>query len=130
MGKADWVKIAFAVAATCLQYLLGGWDQALITLIVFIVLDYLTGVLAAWCSRTLNSYVGLKGIAKKVLMLVLVGVAHQVDLLTGSTGIIRLAVLWFLIANEGLSILENVAALSVPIPDVLRKALEVLKEKK
>jgi len=130
MDRAMWAKIVFAALATYLQHFLGGWDQALQVLVIIIALDYITGVLAAWHAKKLNSYVGLRGIAKKVVMLLLVALAHQVDMLTGTQGVIRLAVIWFMVANEGLSIIENAAETGCPIPNVLRAALEALKERK
>ena len=130
MEKATLIKALFAALATWLSYLVGGWDQAVEILVIVIALDYVTGVMAAWCRKDLNSYVGLKGIAKKVGMLILVTLAHQVDSLTGTNGVVRTAVIWFLIANDGLSILENLAETGLGIPDVLKQALAALKERK
>lgn len=130
MDKTALLKAAFAVVATWLSYLVGGWDRALEILVIVIVLDYITGVLAAWYSKSLNSYTGLRGIARKVGMLCLVVLAHQIDVLTGTQGIVRAAVVWFLVANDGLSVLENLGETGLAIPDVLRQALTALKERK
>ena len=99
-------------------------------LVIIIVLDYITGVIAACCRRELNSYIGLRGIAKKVGMLCLVVLAQQIDVLTGTQGIVRIAVIWFLVANDGLSVLENLAETGLKIPEWLINALEGLKERK
>lgn len=110
-------------------WLFGGLDRALTILITVMVLDYLSGITSAIYNRKLDSRVGLRGIAKKVGMLVLVALAHQVSSLTGA-GAIRLAVVYFLVGNEALSVLENVAEVGVGVPEWLRDFLGRLKESK
>lgn len=124
------VKTFFAFAATVITGFLGGFDSLLYALVVFIVVDYVSGVLAAIVTHALNSDVGLRGIAKKVLLLILVGVAATLDGVTGlADPWIRTAVIWFLLANEGFSILENVARAGVPVPAVLTRILEQMRDK-
>lgn len=124
------VKTFFAFAATVITGFLGGFDSLLYALVVFIVVDYVSGVLAAIVTHALNCDVGLRGIAKKVLLLILVGVAATLDGVTGlADPWIRTAVIWFLLANEGFSILENVARAGVPVPAVLTRILEQMRDK-
>src|SRR5690606_13659360 len=111
------------------SYLFGGWSVLLQTLVLFIALDYVTGVIVAGYHGQLNSKVGFKGIAKKVLILLLVAIAHQIDLLLGNDPLIRDSVIFFYLANELLSILETVGKTNLPIPNVLRKAVETLNSK-
>lgn len=123
------IKIAVGIVGGLVSYLFGGWSVLLQTLVVFIVLDYVIGVVVAGYYGKLNSKVGFKGIAKKVLILLLVAIAHQIDLLLGDGSLIRDSVIFFYIANELLSILETVGRTNLPIPNVLRKAVETLNEK-
>lgn len=114
----------FAWGATFLQFFLGGWTFPLQVLVTFIVLDYLSGVAAAWVRRDLSSHVGARGIAKKVGILALVGVGHLLDQVLGlGAPVMRTAVIWFYIANEGLSIIENLSDLGIPVPESVRGAL-------
>ena len=107
----------------------GGFDLAIILLIVFIVIDYISGVASAYVNKTLSSSVGFKGIVKKILIFLLVGMGHILDItVLGEGEMIRTAVIFFYVANEGLSILENCASLSLPIPEVLKKALAKITE--
>ena len=122
-------KIIVGVGGGLASFLFGGWSALLQTLVLFIVLDYVIGVMVAGYHGQLNSKVGFKGIAKKVLILLLVAVAHQIDLLLGDGSLIRDSVIFFYIANELLSILETVGKTNLPIPDVLRKAVETLNSK-
>ena len=121
-----WSKIQMAVAAIggWLGYFLGGMDGLMIALLVFMVLDYITGVMCAIADKRLSSAVGFKGICKKVLILMLVGLAHIVDLhVIGSGSALRGAVICFYLSNEGLSLLENAAHLGLPVPDKLKDVL-------
>lgn len=113
--------------ATTLLYFLGGWDIALECLITFIVTDYITGLCKATYNKELNSTVGVKGIIKKVGYLIIVAVSVYLDKITGETGAIRTLVIYFFVANEGLSILENWGAMGLPLPDKLTEVLEKLK---
>ena len=124
-----WAKIQMAVAAIggWLGYFLGGMDGLMIALIVFMVLDYITGLMCAVIDKKLSSAVGFKGICKKVLILMLVGVAHIVDLHVVGTGdALRGAVICFYLSNEGLSLLENAAHIGLPVPDKLKDVLAQL----
>lgn len=123
------LKSIVALIGTFLAYILGGYDAVLQALIIFVVLDYVTGVIAAGIEGKLNSNVGWVGIAKKLFIFVMVAVAHQIDCLGLFTEpIFRSVVVCFYLANEGLSILENAVQAGVPVPDALKKALESLKE--
>ena len=120
-------NIFFGSLATLFVYLLGGWDIALQTLLVVIVLDYITGVFKAIYNKELNSEVGLKGIVKKVGYLIIVALAVILDRIFGDTGAVRTLVIYFFVANEGLSILENWGGMGMPIPKVIFDKLEKLK---
>lgn len=105
-----------------LAAILGGWDMWLKALVLFVILDYLTGVLAAATQKKLNSQVGYKGIIKKVFIFILVAVAFELDILLG-TSAIRIAVIGFYLGTEGLSILENAGKAGIPLPEPLMQAL-------
>ena len=116
-----------AVIATFFTYLFGGWDAAIGVLIVLMVLDYITGVLNGYLTKTLNSEVGFKGLLKKLLILVVIIIAVMLDrLMNTGDWIFRTLVCYFYIANEGISLLENISLMGVPIPDKIKDALEQL----
>lgn len=118
-----------AAIGALLGYFIGGMDGLIITLIIFVSLDYVTGVMNAAFSKKLNSSVGFKGICRKVIIFCLVGVAHLLDVHVISKGsALRTAVILYYLSNEGISILENSAALGLPIPSKLRSMLEQLKK--
>ena len=124
-----WAKIQMAVAAIggWLGYFLGGMDGLMIALIIFMVLDYITGLMCAITDKQLSSAVGFKGICKKVLILMLVGVANVVDIhIVGTGSALRSAVICFYLSNEGLSLLENAAHIGLPIPDKMKDVLAQL----
>ncbi len=124
-----WTKIQIAAAAVggWLGYFLGGRDGMLIALVVFMALDYITGLMCAVMDKKLSSAVGFRGICKKVLILMLVGVANILDIhVVGNGSALRGAVIAFYLSNEGLSLLENAAYIGLPIPDKLREILEQL----
>ena len=123
------IKIAVGIGGGLASYLFGGWSVLLQTLVVFIVLDYVFAIVVAATHGELNSKKGFKGIAKKVAILVLVAVAHQVDSVLGDGSLVRDSVIFFYIANELLSILETVGKTNLPIPDVLRRAVDTLNSK-
>ena len=123
------LKITVGLGGGLASFLFGGWSALLQTLVLFIVLDYVFAVLVAATHGELSSKKGFKGIAKKVAILVLVAVAHQVDLILGDGSLIRDSVIFFYIANELLSILETVGKTSLPIPDVLKRAVDTLNNK-
>ena len=124
-----WAKIQMAVSVIggWLGYFLGGIDGLMTALIIFMVTDYVTGIMCAIADKTLSSSVGFKGIAKKVLIVMLVGVAHIVDMYVVGTGeALRSAVICFYLSNEGVSMLENAAHLGLPIPEKLKASLAQL----
>lgn len=123
----NWMQIVFAAIGAFLGWFLGGPDGFLYALIAFVAIDYLTGVMCAIADRKLSSEVGAKGIFKKVLIFVLVGVGHIIDSqVLGNDGAIRTAVIFFYLSNEGISILENAAHVGLPIPEKLKNVLEQL----
>lgn len=120
--------IVIAIGAA-LGVFLGQPDGLLITLIIFAVVDYITGVVSAAVNKKLNSATGFKGIAKKLLMFALVGVANLIDVnALAGTAVLRSAVICFYLANEALSIIENAGEIGLPIPKKLKKLIEQLKE--
>lgn len=127
-----WSKIQIAVTAIggWLGYFLGGMDGMLIALIVFMTIDYITGVMCAIADKSLSSEVGFKGICKKVLILMLVGVTNIVDVhVVGTGSALRGAVICFYLSNEGLSLLENAAHLGLPVPDRMKEILAQLHDR-
>lgn len=118
-----------SVILTTLIYLLGGIDIALKCLIIMIILDYVSGVASAIYNKKLNSQVGLKGILKKFMYLVIVCVSVILDRIIGNTGAIRTLVIYFFVANDGISILENIGKMGIPLPKKLIDTLEQLKKK-
>ena len=124
-----WTKIQIAVSAIggWLGYFLGGVDGLMIALIVFMVLDYLTGLMCAVLDKKLSSAVGFRGIFKKALILIMVGIANVVDVHAVGTGsALRGAVICFYLSNEGLSLLENAAYIGLPVPERLKEVLAQL----
>ena len=128
-----WAKVQIAITALggWLGYFLGGMDGLMIALIVLMTLDYISGVMCAIIDKKLSSAVGFKGICKKVFILMLVGVAHIIDLhVVGTGSALRGAVICFYMSNEALSLFENAAHIGLPIPDKLREALAQLHGRK
>lgn len=126
-----WIQLAFAAVGGFLGWFLGGYDGFLYALIAFVAIDYVTGVLCAIIDKELSSEIGAKGIFKKVLIFTLVGVAHILDTqILGSAvdsgGVIRTAVIFFYLSNEGVSILENASHIGLPIPEKLKDVLKQL----
>ena len=107
-------------------YLLGGWDVALQCLLLAIVFDYISGMIKAFHTKTLSSKIGLQGILKKVGILLIVMLGVLVDRVTGNTGAVRTLVIYYFVANEGLSVIENLGQCGVPIPASIKKALKAL----
>ena len=125
----NYFKVIVATIGTGLTWLFGSWDTALIVLIAFMVLDYITGLLRAWINKEVSSDVGLKGIARKTVIFIVLIVAVLLDrLLNTGTWVFRTLICYFYIANEGISLLENCAGLGLPIPDKLKYALAQLKD--
>ena len=113
-----------------LGYFLGGWDGLLYALIAFVAIDYVTGVMCAISNHTLSSEVGFKGICRKVLIFLLVGIGSILDAhVIGSGSVLRTAVIFFYISNEGVSILENAARLGLPVPEKIKVVLEQLHDR-
>lgn len=126
----NWFKATCAALGGLFGVFLGGWDGFLYALTAFIVIDYLTGVMAAVIQKNLSSEVGFRGIFKKILIFILVGVGSIIDAYVLKDGsVIRTAVIFFYLSNEGISILENASIIGLPIPQKLKDILEQLKEK-
>ena len=121
------VQIAFSALGGFCGWFLGGFDGFLYALIAFVVIDYITGVMCAIIDRKLSSAVGFKGIFRKVLIFLLVGIANIIDVQVIGTGaVLRTAVIFFYISNEGVSLLENTAYLGLPIPEKMKDILSQL----
>ena len=123
------IKIIITTMGTALTWLFGSWDTALIVLVCFMVLDYITGVLRSYINKTVSSDVGLRGIARKSVILIVLIVAVLLDrLLNAETWVFRTLVAYFYISNEGISLLENCVGLGLPVPEKLKDALLQLRE--
>lgn len=124
------IQLIFTAIGGWLGYFLGGCDGLLIALVVFVVADYITGVMCAIADRELSSEVGFKGICRKVLIFILVGIANILDVQVIGTGsVLRTAVIFFYLSNEGVSLLENAGHLGLPIPEKLKAVLEQLHDR-
>ena len=124
------IQLAFAAVGGWLGYFLGGCDGLLYALIAFVAIDYITGVMCAISDKTLSSEVGFKGICRKVLIFLLVGIGNIIDVqVLGSPGVLRTAVIFFYLSNEGVSLLENAAHLGLPVPDAIKTVLEQLHDR-
>lgn len=124
------IQFVFAGIGGWLGYFLGGCDGLLYALLAFVVADYLTGVMCAISDKTLSSEVGFRGICRKVLIFVLVGIANILDVQVVGTGsVLRTAIIFFYISNEGVSLLENAGHLGLPIPEKLKAVLEQLHDR-
>lgn len=121
------IQVVFTMVGGWLGYFLGGCDGLLFALVVFVAMDYITGVMCAAADRKLSSEVGFKGICRKVLIFMMVGIANVLDvLIIGSGSVLRTAVIFFYLSNEGVSLLENAGHLGLPIPEKLKAVLEHL----
>lgn len=125
----DIINTFISILGTTFVYIYGGLDVALQCLIIAIILDYLTGLIKSYINKSLSSSIGFKGILKKIGILILVALAVLVDRITGETGAIRTLVIYYFVANEGLSIIENLGEAGLPIPSNLKNALDSLKDK-
>lgn len=124
------IKIFSAGIGASISFLFGGWHTLLSILLAFVILDYVSGFFAAGIEGKLNSSTGMRGIAKKVAVFFVVTIAHMMDVALGYDGhILRDATIFFFLANEALSILENVGRIGVPIPGILNKAIDILNDK-
>ena len=123
-------QMVFTAIGGWLGYFLGGCDGLLYALIAFTVIDYITGVMCAVADKKLSSTVGFKGICRKVLIFLLVGIANVLDVqVIGSGSVLRTAVIFFYISNEGVSLIENAAHLGLPVPEKMKDVLEQLHDR-
>ena len=130
--KTVWntVQFSFAVVGGFLGWFLGGCDGLLYALIAFVTVDYVTGVMCAVVDRKLSSSVGFKGIFRKVLIFVMVGISHILDTqVIGNGSVLRTAVIFFYISNEGVSLLENASHLGLPVPEPVKTVLKQLHDR-
>lgn len=124
------IQMVFTALGGWLGWFLGGCDGLLYTLIAFVVIDYITGIMCAINDHTLSSEVGFRGICRKVLIFLLVGIANILDINIIGTGcVLRTAVIFFYISNEGVSLLENAAHLGLPVPEKIKIVLEQLHDR-
>lgn len=124
------IQLIFAAIGGWLGYFLGGCDGLLYALVAFVVIDYITGVMCAINDKKLSSAVGFRGICRKVLIFLLVGIANVLDIhVIGTGSVLRTAVIFFYISNEGVSLLENAAHLGLPVPEKLKDVLEQLHDR-
>ena len=124
------IQLIFSAVGGWLGYFLGGCDGLLYALIDFVGIDYITGVMCAIINKQLSSEVGFKGIFRKVLIFLLVGIANIIDVQVIGTGaVLRTAVIFFYISNEGVSLLENAGHLGLPIPEKIKTVLEQLHDR-
>lgn len=122
------IEIIFAGAATFVSYFLGGFDAPLIALITLMAIDYTTGIMKGYVTKTLSSDIGFRGLCRKCTVILVLIVAVLLDtLINPDNPVFRTLVCYFYIANEGISITENISSLGVPVPDKLKNALEQLK---
>lgn len=124
----EWISAIFSVIATTFIWLVGGFDVALSCLLVAIVIDYVSGLIKAYNTKTLSSSIGFRGILKKVGILLIVMLSVLVDRITIDNGGVRTLVIYYFVANEGLSIIENLAQAGLPVPKQLKNALKVIKK--
>lgn len=123
----NWMQAAIVAFGGSLGYFLGGLDGFLYSLLAFVVIDYITGLMCAVLDKKLSSEVGFRGIFKKVLIFSLVAIGHIIDQsVIGGGSVIRTAVIFFYLSNEGISILENAAHIGLPVPQKLKEILEQL----
>ena len=124
------IQFVFTMIGGWLGYFLGGCDGLLIALVMFVVMDYISGVMCAIADKNLSSEVGFKGICRKVLIFILVGIANILDVhVIGTGSVLRTAIIFFYISNEGVSLLENAAHLGLPVPEKLKVVLKQLHDK-
>ena len=123
------IQLLFAAVGGWFGWFLGGWDGTIMALVLFITIDYMTGIMCAISDKSLSSEIGFNGIFRKVVILMLVGVGALMDrYIIGNGEILRTAVIFYYLSNEGISILENAAHLGLPVPEKLKSVLEQLKD--
>lgn len=124
------IQVAFTAVGGWLGWFLGGSDGMIIALVAFVALDYITGVMCAVVDKRLSSEVGFRGIFKKILIFLMVGVANILDVsIIGTGSVLRTAAIFFYISNEGVSLLENAAHLGLPVPSAVKTVLEQLHDR-
>jgi len=124
------IQLVFTAIGGWLGWFLGGCDGLLYALVAFVTIDYITGIMCAVADHTLSSEVGFKGIARKVLIFLLVGIGHIIDTqVIGAGSVLRTAVIFFYLSNEGVSLVENAAHLGLPVPEKLKAVLEQLHDR-
>ena len=124
------IQLMFTAVGGWLGWFLGGCDGLLYALIAFVAIDYITGVMCAINDHSLSSEVGFRGICRKVLIFLLVGIANILDVnVIGTGSVLRTAVIFFYISNEGVSLMENAAHLGLPVPEKIKAVLEQLHER-
>lgn len=128
-GMSNFIKMVSAAFGAGVGYLFGGWSILINLLLILVVVDWLTGWTAAWIKHELRSRVGFEGIARKVAIFLVVTIAHFIDSALGGTGYIQDAVIFFYLANELLSVIENMGRMGVPMPDVLRNAVKIFESR-
>ncbi|MCX7903053.1 MAG: phage holin family protein [Caloramator sp.] len=127
--KNNTVQLIFATIGGYLGYFLGGFDGFMYALITFVVIDYITGLMVAVLERKLSSEVGFRGIFKKILIFIMVGIGNIIDVNVIKSGsAVRTAVIFFYISNEGISIIENSAKIGLPVPEKLKELLKQINE--
>ena len=124
------VQVVFTAIGGWLGWFLGGCDGLMYALIAFVAVDYITGIMCAIVDKRLSSAVGFKGICKKVLIFLLVGVANILDVnIIGSGSVLRTAAIFFYLSNEGVSLLENASHLGLPVPNAIKEVLQQLHDR-
>ena len=127
MNIVNIIKTILTVIITWIGWLIGGYDTMMIALLLFMIIDYLSGVMCAVINKKLSSKIGFKGIFKKIMIILLVGITNLLGQATGIDGL-RYIVISFYLANEGISIIENASILGLPVPKKVKDVLEQLKE--
>ena len=122
-------KMVVAMGGAAASFLFGGWSSLLGVLLTFVVVDYVSGVIAAGLEGSLKSKAGLIGISRKIFIFALVAIAHKIDTALGEQHLFRDATIFFYMANELLSIIENAGRIGLPVPEPIKRAVEVLKSK-
>ena len=126
----EYFQIALAFLGGCLGFFFGKMDGLFITLVVFVIIDYITGIVKGIIKKKLNSETGFKGILKKIIIFLIVGIANLIDVnILGASSVLRTAIIFFYISNEGISIIENASKIGLPIPEKLKEVLEQLHDK-
>lgn len=122
-------KIIFTAIGGSIGYFLGGFDGLIFAIVAFVIIDYITGLMAAVIEKKLSSEIGFKGIFKKVLIFILVGIGHTIDFYLIEKGsAVRTAVIFFYLSNEGLSIIENASRIGLPVPEQLKIVFRELRK--